>query len=130
MVFKSLTMPAMEGAARGILCLDAVRVIVSPNVVEGRGEGGIGAVEGELILSACVVEDRGEGGWEHKTYHAGEASASADRRTKQMRRGAVRRIPPSRPRFLHPCLLCSCLLHTRNQQRGGSTRRRDRKSVV
>ena len=37
--------PAMEGAARGILCLDAVRVIVSPNVVEGRGEGGIGAVE-------------------------------------------------------------------------------------
>ena len=45
MVFKSLTTPAMEGAARGILCLDAVRVIVSPNVVEGRGEGGIGAVE-------------------------------------------------------------------------------------
>lgn len=40
MVFKSLTTPAMEGAARGILCLDAVRVIVSPNVVEGRGEGG------------------------------------------------------------------------------------------
>jgi len=33
---------------------DAVRVIVSPNVIEGRGEGGIGAVEGELILSACV----------------------------------------------------------------------------
>jgi len=61
MVFKSLTTPAMEGAARGILCLDAVRVIVSPNVVEGRGEGGIGAVEGELILSACVVDDRGEG---------------------------------------------------------------------
>ena len=59
MVFKSLTTPAMEGAARGILCLDAVRVTVSPNVVEGRGEGGIGAVEGELILSACVVEDRG-----------------------------------------------------------------------
>jgi len=59
MVFKSLTMPAMEGAAHGIRCLDAVRVIVSPNVVEGRGEGGIGAVEGKLILSACVVEDRG-----------------------------------------------------------------------
>ena len=79
MVFKSLTTPAMEGAARGILFLDAVRVIVSPNVVEGRGEGGIGAVEGELILSACVVEDRGDGGWERTTYHAGEASASADR---------------------------------------------------
>ena len=45
MVFKSLTTPAMEGAAREILCLDAVRMIVSPNVVEGRGEGGIGAVE-------------------------------------------------------------------------------------
>jgi len=45
MVFKSLTTPAMEGATHGILCLDAVRVIVSPNVVEGRGEGGIGAVE-------------------------------------------------------------------------------------
>ena len=45
MVFKSLTTLAMEGAARGILFLDAVRVIVSPNVVEGRGEGGIGAVE-------------------------------------------------------------------------------------
>ena len=45
MVFKSLTTPAMEGAACRILCLDAVRVIVSPNVVEGRGEGGIGAVE-------------------------------------------------------------------------------------
>ena len=45
MVFKSLTTPAMEGAMRRILCLDAVRVIVSPNVVEGRGEGGIGAVE-------------------------------------------------------------------------------------
>ena len=59
MVFKSLTTPAMEGAARRILCLDAVCVTVSPNVVEGRGEGGIGAVEGELILSACVVEDRG-----------------------------------------------------------------------
>ena len=30
-------------------------MIVSANVVEGRGEGGgIGAVEGELILSACV----------------------------------------------------------------------------
>ena len=74
-----------------------------------------GALElwkGELILS------RGEGRWERKTYHTGEASASADRRTKQMRRGAVRRIPPARPRFLHPCLLRSCLLHTRNQQRG------------
>ena len=59
MVFKSLTTPAMEGAVRRILCLDAVHVIVSPNVVEGRGEGGIGAVEGELILSACVVEDEG-----------------------------------------------------------------------
>ena len=82
MVFKSLTTPAIEGAARGMLCLNAVRVIVSPNVVEGRGEGGIGALEhwkGELILS------RGEGGWESKTYHAGEASVSADRRTKQMR---------------------------------------------
>ena len=40
MVFKSLTTPAMEGAACRILGLDAVRVIVSPNVVEGRGERG------------------------------------------------------------------------------------------
>src|SRR6185312_9227093 len=50
-----------------------------------------GALEqwkGELILS------RGEGGWERKTYHGSEASTSADWRTKQMRRGAVRRIPP------------------------------------
>ena len=48
MVFKSLITPAMEGAAHGILCLDAVRVIVSPNVVEGQGEGGIGAVESRI----------------------------------------------------------------------------------
>ena len=79
-------------------------MIVSANVVEGRGEGGIGAVEGELILSACVVEDRGEGGWERKTYHAGEASASADRRMKQNAARGNARNPPSRQRFLHPLL--------------------------
>ena len=58
MVFKSLTTPAMEGAAHGILCLDAVRVIVSPNVVEGRGEGGIGAVERRINFKQGL---RGDG---------------------------------------------------------------------
>ena len=123
MVFKSLTTPAMEGAARGILCLDAVRVIVSPNVVEGRGEGGIGAVEGELILSACVVDDRGEGGWERKTYHAGEASASADRRMKQNAARGNARNPPLAA-MLPPPPACSAPACSapRNQLPGGSTR--------
>ena len=123
MVFKSLTTPAMEGAARRILCLDAVCVTVSPNVVEGRGEGGIGAVEGELILSACVVEDRGEGGWERKTYHAGEASTSADRRMKQNAARGNARNPPLAATLPPPpaCSAPACSA-PRNQQSGGSTR--------
>ena len=76
-----------------------------------------GALEqwkGELILS------RGEGGWERKTYHAGNASVSVDRRMKQnAARGNARNPPPHGNASSTPCLLRSCLLRpTESAARG------------
>ena len=86
-----------------------------------------GALElwkGELILS------RGEGGMGAQDLphrrSLGERGPANEANTAR----SSAQNPPARPRFLHPCLLRSCLLHTRNQQRGGSTRRRPPSAVL